>query len=301
MALAEWEEMENRSQEAWTMASSLQYEPLIARCHFFLGIAYYGQEKWTRARDAFEFANPCVGVYVTAGDLELWRQNVHTASEAAHADSIESVPNRLSRRHGKNRGWEDLGNIVSAGSIHSVELGSNRGRASTGELSSGSSSPESAIESLPKRSFVPNEVSTRQLLGRILPPFPFLFPTSDCRGRTYRKTLHGIPRSCVLEIFLSPRTGRNSATRSAPDGIVGDYGRNDWRKLKRESDKCECPPRRHSPQNVPTRFESRAARRPRRTRRGVLSRRPSIINIAFISNEPRVPAHDELTGGANTI
>ncbi|MCJ1464228.1 hypothetical protein MMC07_002841 [Pseudocyphellaria aurata] len=189
MALAEWEEMENRSQEAWTIASSLQYEPLIARCHFFLGIAYYGQEKWTRARDAFEFANPCVGVYITARDLELWRQNVHTASEAAHACSIESVPNRLSRSHGKNRGWEDLGNILSAGSIHSVERGSSRGRASTGELSSGSSSPESAIESLPKRSIIPNEVSTRQLLGRILPPFPFLFPTSPSPRSSPSKTL----------------------------------------------------------------------------------------------------------------
>lgn len=164
MMLREWDEMERRSQEAWAMASDLHYEPLTARCQFFLAIAFYGQEKWALASDALEFAKPCVHVYTTPHELDAWRQKIDSVMEMSPAPSITSrsnTPPRGRARRRYNVALKGLGNIYSPGSspdspsIHSIERMSNIGWDNTGHYSSGGSTagstvhPNSSAEELP--------------------------------------------------------------------------------------------------------------------------------------------------------
>ena len=172
MILREWSEMEKRSHEAMALASDLHHESLTARCWFFLGVACYHLQKWSLSSDSFDFAKPCVGVYITAREFRSWKQKVDSAMGASPAALINSNSGSSSRNHARstyNRGWEDLGGISSSGStvstpsVRSVERVSNIGRMNIGSPWSGRSTPESIGDpiSSPEELPIPHKRSQR--------------------------------------------------------------------------------------------------------------------------------------------
>lgn len=188
MILREWDDMERRSKEALGMAAVLQYKPLIARCQFFLGIAFHSQNKWGLATDAFEFAKPCVGVYITARELDAWRQEVDSVMGAPPDFSIESTLSP-SGEYVSNIGWEN-------------------GR----DFSFGGSTPESTINPIPspEESPTPYERSPRPRKSRVLPRTP----------STTSAPTHGPRRSSSSDWSNSATFPRNFPIPSGSDGSI---------------------------------------------------------------------------------
>ncbi|MCJ1395875.1 hypothetical protein MMC18_008761 [Xylographa bjoerkii] len=61
--LEDWDQMWAHGTYAHTWAQELQYKPLMQRCHFYLGVAAYGQGKYKDAVECFEWAAKCRNHY----------------------------------------------------------------------------------------------------------------------------------------------------------------------------------------------------------------------------------------------
>ncbi|MCJ1423518.1 hypothetical protein MMC29_001402 [Sticta canariensis] len=221
MILREWSEMEKRSHEAMAMASNIHHEPLTARCWFFLGVACYHLNKWALSSDSFDFAKPCVGVYITAREFRSWKQKVDSAMGASPAGSIETMSNNPSRNHARstyNRGWEDLGGISSSGStistpsVRSAERVSNIGRMNFGSPWSGRSTPESIGDpiSSPEEVPIPHKRSRRGRYNKVLPE---TLPTTSI-------PTHGDRSVLPLNPSTSTTSLRDSSFALEPDRLV---------------------------------------------------------------------------------
>lgn len=91
----DWVIMEQHGTYAAKVADLLNDVPISARCEFYRGIAFFGQRRWAPAHQAFEDAEPCVGVYVSVEEAEEWRQKLKAMSDLTpqtnHAPSIKKA------------------------------------------------------------------------------------------------------------------------------------------------------------------------------------------------------------------
>lgn len=85
--------MQRRAEHASKLAEHLNYEPLIALCQYYLGIALYYQDKCQEANNAFNAAWKCQGHYPEGATLDKWRKRV---KDALQSDSSPS-PNKLNK------------------------------------------------------------------------------------------------------------------------------------------------------------------------------------------------------------
>ncbi|MCJ1378513.1 hypothetical protein MMC17_001612 [Xylographa soralifera] len=72
MELADWDQMWAVSSYAYQAARDLQYEPLLQRCHFYLGVAAYGQGRFAQAAESLEWAAKCRNYYYEGELVAEW-------------------------------------------------------------------------------------------------------------------------------------------------------------------------------------------------------------------------------------
>ena len=77
----DWKAMYSHANKAMTVAGSLNYLPMSARCLFYRGIAlFYMRKLWDAAED-LEAAEPCIGIYKEKEEFDFWAQELTKAKE----------------------------------------------------------------------------------------------------------------------------------------------------------------------------------------------------------------------------
>lgn len=70
--LKDWNTMDSSSRQAYNLATYFKWEPYLARCAFWIGIALYHRKKWTEAYEAFEEADKTNGYYIARRIILHW-------------------------------------------------------------------------------------------------------------------------------------------------------------------------------------------------------------------------------------
>ena len=70
--LQDWNKMYTHGRYAHTWAKDLKYKPLMQRCHFYLGVAAFGQERFEHAAECFEWAGKCRNYYYEGELVGEW-------------------------------------------------------------------------------------------------------------------------------------------------------------------------------------------------------------------------------------
>ncbi|KAL8689886.1 MAG: hypothetical protein Q9224_004538, partial [Gallowayella concinna] len=70
--IKDWNAMETYSRQAQRLARSFEWEPLVARCAFWTGIALYHQGNWIRAYENFDAADGTKGFYIPREEILDW-------------------------------------------------------------------------------------------------------------------------------------------------------------------------------------------------------------------------------------
>ncbi|KAI4172857.1 MAG: hypothetical protein LQ343_003264 [Gyalolechia ehrenbergii] len=71
-----WGWMESYGRQAQRLASDLQWEPLVAQCAFFIGVALYKQECLDEAREYMEEAKKTHGYYISRTEISHWCKKI---------------------------------------------------------------------------------------------------------------------------------------------------------------------------------------------------------------------------------
>ncbi|KAL9009784.1 MAG: hypothetical protein Q9173_005220, partial [Seirophora scorigena] len=71
-SMQNWHAMEYQSQQAYTLAADLQWEPFQAKCAFPLGVALSRQGHWVRAYESFKEAEKTKGYYIPRSEILIW-------------------------------------------------------------------------------------------------------------------------------------------------------------------------------------------------------------------------------------
>ncbi|KAL8671735.1 MAG: hypothetical protein Q9168_003780, partial [Polycauliona sp. 1 TL-2023] len=82
-ALKDWKTMERTSREAYETATYFNWEPYVARCAFWIGIALYHQKNWVEAYDAFEEADRTNGYYIARRYILHWLEKTNKRMEGS--------------------------------------------------------------------------------------------------------------------------------------------------------------------------------------------------------------------------
>ncbi|KAL8813978.1 MAG: hypothetical protein Q9223_006768, partial [Gallowayella weberi] len=70
--LKDWKAMEYYSRQAQRLARSFKWEPFVARCAFWTGVALYHLGDWIRAYENFEAADRTKGYYIPREEILDW-------------------------------------------------------------------------------------------------------------------------------------------------------------------------------------------------------------------------------------
>ncbi|KAL8807280.1 MAG: hypothetical protein Q9182_000785 [Xanthomendoza sp. 2 TL-2023] len=70
--LKDWKAMENYSRQAQHLARNFKWEPFVARCAFWTGVALYHLGDWIRAYEDFEAADRTKGYYIPREEILEW-------------------------------------------------------------------------------------------------------------------------------------------------------------------------------------------------------------------------------------
>ncbi|MCJ1357683.1 MAG: hypothetical protein MMC33_007679 [Icmadophila ericetorum] len=96
--------MQQRAERAIKLAEQLKFEPLIARCHYYQGIALVKQKQFKEAEHAFDVAWKCLTHYSEGASLDEWRKRLREAQQldASSGNSlVESKPKGADKRPDK--------------------------------------------------------------------------------------------------------------------------------------------------------------------------------------------------------
>ena len=72
MELADWELMWEIASKAHQSAHELRYQPLLQRCHFYLGVAAFGLRDYEQAAESLEWAAKCRNYYYEGELVAEW-------------------------------------------------------------------------------------------------------------------------------------------------------------------------------------------------------------------------------------
>ena len=83
----DWQMMELQTDEAIKQALKLDYNPLVARCMFYKGVAEYEQRQWAQACASFVDALACHGIYPEGYEVAKWMEKAGAAQLNSPATS----------------------------------------------------------------------------------------------------------------------------------------------------------------------------------------------------------------------
>ena len=107
--------MQRRVEHALKLAEHLNYEPLIALCQYYLGIALYYQDKCQEADNAFNAAWKCQGHYPEGATLDKWRKRVRDALQSDSSPSPNNSNKAVEAKLARN--IQEQENITSTAPI----------------------------------------------------------------------------------------------------------------------------------------------------------------------------------------
>ncbi|MCJ1437113.1 hypothetical protein MMC27_006498 [Xylographa pallens] len=94
--LADWDLMWAIASKAHQSARELQYQPLLQRCHFYLGVAAFGRADYAQAAESLEWAAKCRNYYYEGELVAEWhirakkKDRERKAAVEAEAEGLKS-------------------------------------------------------------------------------------------------------------------------------------------------------------------------------------------------------------------
>ncbi|MCJ1283335.1 hypothetical protein MMC26_002663 [Xylographa opegraphella] len=91
MKLADWAEMWEVANKAHQVARELQYQPLLQRCHFYIGVAAFGLRRLEQASDSLEWAAKCRNYYYEGELVAEWHIRTKKEERRRQAERSEAM------------------------------------------------------------------------------------------------------------------------------------------------------------------------------------------------------------------
>ncbi|KAL9051311.1 MAG: hypothetical protein Q9206_004747 [Seirophora lacunosa] len=106
--MQDWHAMEYQSEQAYTLAADLQWEPFKAKCAFPLGVALSRQGRWVRAYESFQEAEKTNGYYIPRSEILIWL----TLAAESYARSAAPFSSGISAAEGRAPFLTPLDSVV---------------------------------------------------------------------------------------------------------------------------------------------------------------------------------------------
>ncbi|KAI4116432.1 MAG: hypothetical protein LQ345_003148 [Seirophora villosa] len=107
-SMQDWHAMEYQSQQAYTLAADLQWEPFKAKCAFPLGVALSRQGHWVKAYESFQEAERTNGYYIPRSEILMWL----TLAAESYARSAAPFSSGISAAEGRAPFLTPLDSVV---------------------------------------------------------------------------------------------------------------------------------------------------------------------------------------------